>query len=240
MTSEEHDSLYPMSRYPLITDNYIKVDKLIHRLSGMYPDDPYAHVGTVPERLAHLLGRLTGDPTMFADMVYPIETPNADDVACAEDPITDDEPYYLKDDFRGISKGDLALVCMYGYKALPADHPLWAYGSTSAVLSHEANEQMEKLRVYAERYVNDHPTHTPMAYEHTEKAPFVDVINEAGYIGHEPIGTVVDESDDKPKVNEGVPLDISWAFTEATKEENGEKVSVGVDTSPLGSDQPPF
>lgn len=204
MTPEEHDSLYRLTN-SMIADNYIKVNTLVQMLGTLYLDDPYARIGTVPERLAHLLGRLTGDPTMFADMVYPIETPNADDVACAEDPTQ----YRLvgtnipmptsfistpKPTTPSISDEDLALVIRYGYQALPDGHPLKAYGSTSAVLSHEANEQMEKLRICAEYYSEYPPKHTPMAYDHTMIAPFVDLINEVGHIEHTPIGTVVEDS----------------------------------------------
>jgi hypothetical protein len=206
MTEQEHDSLYPLSRI-MIADNYIKVDTLLKRLGSMYPDDTYAVIGTVPERLAHLLGRLTGDPTMFADMVYSIETPNADDVACAETPY----PYHLvscrqgrtelvpmPSDFDGISKGDLALVCMYGYKSLPADHPLRAYGSTSAVPTTMDRYPDWVSSTGVRYYWDDVPIlpigHTPMAYDHTMIAPFIDLINETGHIGHTPIGTIVEDS----------------------------------------------
>jgi hypothetical protein len=190
MTEQEHDSLYPLSRI-MIADNYIKVDTLLKRLGSMYPDDPYARIGTVPERLAHLLGRLTGDPTMFADMVYSIETPNADDVACAETPY----PYHL-------------VSCRQGRTELvPMDTPmsrcsdtcnqemlnLLALAGTIPPPPMESDHELDCLSggPLVSYYWGDinPPEHTPMAYEHTEALGFFDPINEVGLVGHMPIGT---------------------------------------------------
>lgn len=159
MTPEEHDSLYPLSRI-MIADNYIKIDRLVQRLGSIYPDDIHGYVGTVPERLAHLLGTLLGNPTMFNDIVAPIEVPNADDVACAEIPY----PYHL-------------VSCRQGRtESVPRDTPL-------SRCSDACNQSMLDLLA-----LNDPILPPPMAYDHTKALGFFDPINEVGLVGHMPIG----------------------------------------------------
>jgi hypothetical protein len=159
MTPEEHDALYPATQYPTIIEGYIQMDKIVSRVSSLYTDDPHAWVGTVPERLAHLLGRLLGNPTMFNDIVDPIEMPNADDVACAETP--------------------------YQYRLTGTNIPIPVHWDTNiSRWSDICNQSMLDLLA-----LNDPILPPPMAYDHTEALDFFDPINEVGLVGHMPIGT---------------------------------------------------
>lgn len=153
------EDLGPIDEHRQVMESFIKIDRIVQRLGSLFPEDPYAWVGTVDERLAHLLGRLIHDPHRFADLAHqgPPQDPDA-----------------------------MAKVLKHYLEYTPPR------GQTEEVVM-----------------LDDHAFTEP-------------------------------NRDDKPKVSEGVPLDISWAFTKSPKDENGEKVSVGVDTSPLGSDQPPF
>jgi hypothetical protein len=45
-------------RYKTLIEGYVQMDRIVLRLSSMYPEDPNVWCGTVPERLAYILDKM--------------------------------------------------------------------------------------------------------------------------------------------------------------------------------------
>jgi hypothetical protein len=111
------EELGPITDHQQIMESFIKIDRLVQRLGSLYPDDPYSWVGTVDERLAHLLGRITHDPHRFADLAH--QGPPQDPDAMAKT-----MKYYLEYTTpRGQTKEAVILDDHAFTSPLGADHP---------------------------------------------------------------------------------------------------------------------
>lgn len=136
------EELSPLTDHKQVMESFIEPDKIVQRLSSLYPDDHYAWTGSIDEKLEYLMGKLLKNYLYVRD--HKVTPP------------------------RGQTKESVELD----------DH---AFTSTNG--------------------------------------------------------------DIKPQISEGIPLDISWAFTKVPDDIPsllGRIEAVDTAYSPLGSDHPPF